>query len=80
MCIHILNQLFIIRVVASGTCKTISGHQFTNWGSHSNQYPCAYLTVAAAIGMESEEIDVFCKKLDKTLTKFKKDKMAVLCE
>lgn len=62
------------RVVAPGTSKTISGHEFINWGSHSNAYPCAYLTVAAAVGMETEEIDVFCKRLDKALTKFKKDK------
>ena len=59
--------------MAPGTNKTIGNHTFTNWGSHYNDYPCAYLTAAAAIGMNSEEIDTFCKRLDKTLTKFKKN-------
>lgn len=59
-------------MVSPGTSKTIGGYTFTNWGSHSNDYPHPYLTAAAAIGMNRQEIDTFCKRLDKTLTKFKK--------
>lgn len=60
------------RVVAPGCTKTIGSYTFTNWGSHSNEYPCTYLTAAAAIGMTCDEINTFCERLDKTLTKFKK--------
>ena len=45
--------------------KDISGLQFLNFGSHSNNYPTAYLTVASAIGIKKSDIDVFVKKLDK---------------
>ena len=52
--------------------KTIGQHTFTNWGAHCDGYQCAYLTAAAAIGMKKEEVDLFAKRLDKTLNKFKK--------
>ena len=65
---------FNIRVVAMGSEKTIGPHRFVNWGSHSNDYPCAYFTAAAAIGMTREEIDTYIKKLDKVFTKFKQSK------
>ena len=45
---------------------------FTNWGSHHNSYPTAYFTVAAAIGMKREEVDVFLERLDKVFVKFRK--------
>ena len=45
---------------------------FTNWGSHSDSYPTAYFTVAAAIGMKREEVDLFLARLDKVFVKFKK--------
>ena len=45
--------------------KDISGLKFLNFGSHSNSYPSAYLTVASAIGVAKNDIDVFIKKLDK---------------
>jgi O-phospho-L-seryl-tRNASec:L-selenocysteinyl-tRNA synthase len=57
------------RVVAPGTTKVINGYEFPNWGSHSNEYPCAYLTAAAAIGMTKDEVDTFLKRLDKCLHK-----------
>jgi len=60
-------------VVAMGSEKKIGPHCFTNWGSHSNNYPCAYFTAAAAIGMKREEIDTYIKKLDKIFTKFKQN-------
>jgi O-phospho-L-seryl-tRNASec:L-selenocysteinyl-tRNA synthase len=45
--------------------KDISGLMFKNFGSHSNNYPLAYLTVASAIGVTKNDIDIFIKKLDK---------------
>ena len=60
------------RVVAPGESKTIGPHTFTNWGSHHDCYPSAYFTVAAAIGMERGEMDVFLERLEKVFVKFKK--------
>ena len=52
-----------------GDNKEVSGYTFQGFGSHSNQYPCSYLTAAAAIGMEKHDVDLFIKRLDKVLTK-----------
>lgn len=60
------------RVVAPGSNRTIGPHTFINWGAHSDHYPCAYLTAAAAIGMTRGDVDTFLKRLDKTLLKFKR--------
>ena len=59
------------RVVAPGKDNNISGYDFKNFGSHSNVYPCAYLTAAAAIGMTKADVDLFIKRLDDVLTKLK---------
>jgi len=56
------------RVVAS-TTKSLEGHNFTGWGAHTDQPFQAYLTAAAAIGMEEEEIHLFVKRLEKVLQK-----------
>ena len=61
----------LYRVVTPGSRKTIGKHDFANWGAHYDGYPCSYLTAAAAIGMKREEVDIFCKRLSKTLAKFK---------
>lgn len=55
--------------MAPGSTKVINGYSFTNWGSHSNHYPCAYLTGAAAIGMTKDDVDTFLHRLDKCLSK-----------
>ena len=58
------------RVVSFGPetpSKEIGGHKFENFGSHSNHYPLAYLTAAAAIGISKEDVDLFVKRLDKVL-------------
>ena len=57
------------RVVAKGDVKEVSGYTFQGFGSHSNNYPCAYLTAAAAMGMTKEDVDSFIKRLDKVLGK-----------
>lgn len=59
------------RVIAPGKDNTVNGHLFKNFGSHSDNYPCAYLTAAAAIGMTKSDVDLFISRLDKVLTKFK---------
>ena len=47
-------------------------YRFKNWGSHSNSFPCSYLTAAAAIGLTKDEVDTLIKRLDKVFTKFKR--------
>nr|XP_054761966.1 O-phosphoseryl-tRNA(Sec) selenium transferase-like isoform X2 [Lytechinus pictus] len=63
------------RVVPQGVSKEINGHLFQGFGSHSNAYPSAYLTAAAAIGMTREDVKLFIKRLDKTLLKWKGSKV-----
>ena len=83
-CIIMINKAIILlapcRVVVPEVRKTIGEHDFANWGAHCDGYPCAYLTAAAGIGMRREEVDVFCKRLNKTFTKFKqKHRPSPLC-
>uniref|UniRef100_H2YIK2 O-phosphoseryl-tRNA(Sec) selenium transferase n=1 Tax=Ciona savignyi TaxID=51511 RepID=H2YIK2_CIOSA len=59
------------RVVVRSTEKSIEGHVFTGYGSHSNHYPHCYITVAAAIGMKRSECDVIVKCIDKCMTSLK---------
>ena len=66
-----VTTLLCFRVVRKGEVKEVSGHTFYGFGSHSNEYPCSYLTAAAAIGMQKEDVDLFIKRLDKVLTKLK---------
>jgi len=63
------------RVVASGENKEIGGIKFQNFGSHSNDYPCAYVTAAAAIGETRDDIDMFIKRFGKVLDSFKAQKV-----
>ncbi|XP_071830497.1 O-phosphoseryl-tRNA(Sec) selenium transferase-like isoform X2 [Apostichopus japonicus] len=62
------------RVVPRGVTKEIGGHVFQGFQSHTNSYPCAYLTAAAAIGMTKDDVDLFIKRLDKVLAKVQKSK------
>ncbi|XP_076467406.1 O-phosphoseryl-tRNA(Sec) selenium transferase-like [Babylonia areolata] len=59
------------RVVAPGSASTVSGYTFQNFGAHSNVYPHAYLTAAAAIGMTAVDVDSFISRLEKVLSKLK---------
>jgi O-phospho-L-seryl-tRNASec:L-selenocysteinyl-tRNA synthase len=60
------------RVIDVGSVKDVAGVTYQGWGSHNSSYSTPYLTVAAGIGMEKEEIDVFLNKLDTTLSEWKK--------
>eukprot|EP00095_Tigriopus_kingsejongensis_P010687 snap_masked-scaffold261_size233860-processed-gene-1.22 protein:Tk10687 transcript:snap_masked-scaffold261_size233860-processed-gene-1.22-mRNA-1 annotation:"o-phosphoseryl-trna selenium transferase" len=55
------------RVLTGKDCKTIEGHTFEGWGSHSGGTPCPYLTAAAAIGMTEQDIDLFIHRLTKVM-------------
>ncbi|XP_054585724.1 O-phosphoseryl-tRNA(Sec) selenium transferase isoform X2 [Eptesicus fuscus] len=53
------------RVVPLGAVQTVSGYTFRGFMSHTNDYPCAYLNAASAIGMKTQDVDLFIKRLDK---------------
>ena len=42
------------------------------WGSHHSDYPVAYLTAAACVGMTHLEVETFIARLDKCLMDWKK--------
>ena len=46
--------------------------EFVGWGAHCNTYLSGYITVAAAIGMEVEEVDIFIRRLRQSLQDLKK--------
>lgn len=58
------------RVITTTDSKTIAGYTFQGWGSHSINYPVAYLTAAGSIGMTHGDVDLFVQRLDKCLHKF----------
>lgn len=41
--------------------------------SHTNNYPCAYLNTAATIGLKTQDVDLFIKRLDKCLKTVRKE-------
>ncbi|CAI9554199.1 unnamed protein product [Staurois parvus] len=62
------------RVVPTGTSQTVNGYTFKGFMSHSNNYPCAYLNAASAIGIKKRDVDIFIKRLDKCLRLCRKEK------
>ena len=60
------------RVIVPGTVKKVSGIGFNNYGSSSDEYPHAYMTIAAALGANLREIDTFFDRLRKALITYKK--------
>ncbi|KAM4808751.1 O-phosphoseryl-tRNA(Sec) selenium transferase [Rhinophrynus dorsalis] len=62
------------RVVPLGNSQTINGYVFKGFMSHSNNYPCAYLNAASAIGIKKQDVDLFIKRLDKCLKICRKEK------
>ena len=70
---YLFTIFFFSRVVAkTGKTTEVSGQKFLNFGSHSDSYPCNYLTAAAAIGMTKNDVDLFITRLDQVLKKSKK--------
>ena len=64
--------LFCRVVARSGKITDVSGLKFLNFGAHCDNYPCNYLTAAAAIGMTKTDVDLFINRLDQVLKKSKK--------
>ncbi|NXF20215.1 SPCS transferase, partial [Rhodinocichla rosea] len=61
------------RVVPCGSVQTVNNYTFKGFMSHTNDYPCAYLNAASAIGITKQDVDVFLKRLDKCLKTFRKE-------
>ena len=51
-------------VVNLRTGQSIDTHEFINYGSYSSLTQCSYLTIAAAIGIEENDNELFLKKFD----------------
>lgn len=51
------------RVVSLGTTSTVDGVCFLGFGSHHDAYPVSYLTVAAALGSTTHDVDQFFVRL-----------------
>ncbi|NP_001397643.1 O-phosphoseryl-tRNA(Sec) selenium transferase isoform 2 [Homo sapiens] len=62
------------RVVPLGSMQTVSGYTFRGFMSHTNNYPCAYLNAASAIGMKMQDVDLFIKRLDRCLKAVRKER------
>ena len=50
----------------------MAGMHFRNYGAHCDDYPCSYITVAAAIGTQPGDIDAFLGKLGACLVDYQK--------
>ena len=61
------------RVIKLGTKQTIDTYEFNNYGSHSSNTQYSYLTVAAAIGIEENDIEIFMKKFDGVYQKIRRN-------
>ncbi|KAG0722453.1 O-phosphoseryl-tRNA(Sec) selenium transferase [Chionoecetes opilio] len=68
------SQLFLrgvsgVRVVTPDQVKVVAGVTLKGWGAHHPNYPHAYLTAAAALGMTRTDVDTFMARLEKCLKK-----------
>lgn len=68
-----MTNFVCFRVVPCGTVQTVNNYTFKGFMSHTNDYPCAYLNAASAIGIKKQDVDVFLKRLDKCLKTFGKE-------
>ena len=60
------------RAVSGEDKKKIGDMHIEGWGAHHDHFPFPYITVAAAIGMTIEDVDVFMKRLKKVLSELGK--------
>jgi O-phospho-L-seryl-tRNASec:L-selenocysteinyl-tRNA synthase len=51
------------RVIVPGKVQEVGGMTFHGYGASWDEYPHAYITVAAAIGMTVQEVDEFMQRL-----------------
>ena len=63
------------RVIVPGKQQTVAGVHFQSYGASYDRYPHAYVTVAAAIGSSTKDIEEFLKRLRSCVDEFKRKKM-----
>ncbi len=63
------------RVIVPGKQQTVAGIQFQSYGASCDNYPHAYVTVAAAIGSTRKDIDEFLKRLRGCVDEYKRKQM-----
>ena len=54
--------------------KTIEDVTFFGWGAHTDNCDKAYLTAAASVGMDEEDLRLFVKRVSKVFDKMNDDK------
>ncbi|OQV24329.1 O-phosphoseryl-tRNA(Sec) selenium transferase [Hypsibius exemplaris] len=59
------------RVVPRAAKQVLEDHAFLGFGSHTNTPSVPYLTVAAAIGMTNDEVNVFVSRFEKAFAKLR---------
>lgn len=64
------------RIVVPGMGKKIGKYEFENYGGHCLKYHCPYLTIAAVIGMKTNEIHEFVFRFLKCYHKLLKMKQS----
>ncbi|KAG5191026.1 O-phosphoseryl-tRNA selenium transferase [Tribonema minus] len=60
--------------VAVPAVTTVAGLEFRGYGSSVDEYPCAYLTAACAIGMRQADTDEFIARLSKVFAEAQKQR------
>jgi len=58
------------RVLYPGVEKAVAGVTFKNFGTSHDEYPNTYLTVAAALGTTSDDVDGFFERFLQCLEKY----------
>ena len=61
------------RCVGHHNKKSIGEYTFENYGGHCDNYPHAYFTAAAAIGISKEDVDTFIERIQKNWKQYLKD-------
>lgn len=51
------------RIVSKGKQQSVGGIDFLGYGAHYDNYPCDYLTAAAALGTTTADVDKFIDRL-----------------
>jgi len=58
------------RVIPQGQSSKIGNELFRGYGSSTDEYGCAYLTAACAIGLTQQEMDSFFHRLDRAFQNY----------
>lgn len=60
------------RVVTPTEVRRIDKWTFRGYGAQCDDYPCAYITAAAAIGMTLADVETYCVRLESTIKEYQR--------